>query len=152
MINQVKVFDGEGNLKKIISNKEMQKRFDKNNSIVASSLEKDFNLSSTRIAEKINKKCLGCGTPYMGNRRSKHCSLPCQTKHKNKLAEKNVKAKAVSIHFAEELNGNVVRVCDKREPKTDWEKSRTRINALEVDCKRCLKSNVVQMALKKGMN
>ena len=29
----------------------MQKRFDKNNSIVASSLEKDFNLSSTRIAE-----------------------------------------------------------------------------------------------------
>ena len=152
MINQVKVFNADGTLRKIISDKEMQKRFDKNNSIVASGLKKDFNLSNTRIVDKIQKECLGCGTPYMGNRRSKHCSLPCQTKHKNKLAEKNVKAKAVAVHFAGEANGKLIRICDRREPLTDYEKSRTRTNAVEVDCKRGLKSKAVQDALEKGMN
>lgn len=152
MINEVKIFDANGTLKRIINNEEMQQIFDRNNSIIASSLEKDFNLSTTRIAEKVNKKCLGCGTPYMGNRRSKHCSTLCRTKHKDKLAEKNVKAKAVSIHFAGEVNGKLIRVCDKREPKTNWEKSRTRINAEEVDCKKCLKSKSVQASLKKGLN
>ena len=149
MINEVRVFNADGTLKKIIGNKEMQKRFDENNSIIATSLEKDFNLSSKRIAEKVDKKCLGCGTLFMGNRRTKHCGIVCRTKHKNKLAEKNVKARARSIHFAGEANGRLIRVCDKREPKTNWEKSRTRINAGEVDCKKCLKSKVVQASLHK---
>lgn len=144
MISQVKVFDGDGNLKRIISDKEMQGRFDKGNSMIATSLKKDINLNNSRSAEKINKECLQCGTPFKGNRRAKHCSLPCQTKYKSKLDGENMKAKAVAIHFAHEEDGVLKRICDKRTPETEHERTRMRITPDEVTCRKCLKTRKVR--------